>query len=104
MSLIHLHNEVVQERSLAAKSWTTYIRYDLDEATREIVAETIAIYHNAERPDESFRKSRGKLRVTLDQAPAAIVQQAEWIEGILGRDTTILKKGDTTPLRPQTSK
>jgi hypothetical protein len=103
MSLIHLHNEVVQERTLAAKSWSTYIRYDLDEATREIVAETVAIYHDADRPDESFRKSRGKLRITLDEAPAAIVQQAEWIESILGRDTTVLTKGDTIRMHPQTS-
>jgi hypothetical protein len=103
MSLIHLHNEVVQQRTLAAKSWSTYIRYDLDEATREIVAETIAVFHNAERPGESFRKSRGTLRMALDQAPPALIQEAGWIEGISARDTTILKKGDTT-LLPQAQK
>ena len=103
MSLIHLHNEVVHQRTLATKSWSTYISYDLDEATNEIVAETIAIFHNADRPHESYRKSRGQLRITRDQAPPALVRELEWIEGLQDRDTTVLKKSDTTILRHQTS-
>jgi len=99
MSLIHLHNEVVQQRTLAAKSWSTYISYDLGEATSEIVAETIAIYHDADRPDESYRKSRGQLRMPREQAPPALVQQLEWIEGAPDRDTAALQNAGTTVMR-----
>jgi hypothetical protein len=98
MSLIHLQNEVVQNRTLDAKSWSTYISFALDESTSEIVAEAFSVFHNGDRPGESHRRSLGRQRVNRDSVPQAVSPQLRWIEEtVLGpdRETTAMRKNET---------
>jgi len=102
VSLIHLRNELVQHRTLAKKSWSTYISFALDDATGEIVAETFMIVHDAERPYDSARKRVGQQRTSYDKAPPALAQQLQVFEDVLpatGRDTTAMPKQDTVSIR-----
>jgi len=98
VSLIHLQNELVQHRTFAKKSWSTYISFALDDATGEVVAETFKIFHDAQRPYDSSRKRVGQQRASYDQAPPAIAQQIQLFADILpatSRDTTAMPKRDT---------
>ena len=91
MCLIHLHNELVCNRILAAESWSTYISYSLDDFTKALVAETIAIYHNGLRPYQSHRRRIGQQRVSYNKAPLAVIDKLWLFKDVMPaqpRDTT----------------
>jgi hypothetical protein len=79
MSLIHLQNQVVFQRELVAKSWSTYISYELDDSTHEIIAETISVFRDRDFPGENSFKRRGRVRIPFDQAPPGLSHQVEEI-------------------------
>jgi hypothetical protein len=100
MSLIHLQNQVVFKRELALRSWSTYISYELDEGTHEIIAETISVFHDRERPQCTKQTSRGRFRIPLDEAPPGLVHQVEELLDLPNqcRETIATSQRDTTIL------
>jgi hypothetical protein len=93
MALIHLLNEIVSHRELAAESWTNYLSFSVEETTGAILAETFAVYHNAQRPYRSSRERIGQQRISYNKAPFSLAQPLRLLEDIIPaqqRDTTSL--------------
>jgi hypothetical protein len=97
MSLIHLHNEIVHERELGARSWRAFISYSFDELSGEVIAETFMVHHNAVRPNEDYRKCRCRSPVNRELLPVLVARKLEEVESSAGRDTTVMETGKTTP-------
>ena len=83
MSLIHLHNEIVSHRELAAESWTTYLSFFIDEATGAIRADTIQVYRNARRPFENLRQCVGHQRISYNKAPFSVGRELRLLDDII---------------------
>lgn len=83
MALIHLHNEIVSQRELAAESWSTYISFSVEELTGAILAETFAVYHNAKLPGISKRERIGQQRISYNKAPFSVAQDLLALEDIV---------------------
>ena len=96
MSLIHLHNEIVNERALGARSWCAFISYSFDESSGEVIAETFMVHHNAVRPNENYRKCRCRNPVNRELLPSRVAQKLEEVESSAGRETTVMETGKTT--------
>jgi len=100
MPLIHLQNHVVFERELGGRSWSTHINYELDETSREIVAETISVFYDREHPRRTKQNRRGRFRVPLEEAPPELVHQVEQLLDFSNqcRETIVTSARDTTIL------
>ena len=83
MECMHLLNEIVSHRELAAESWSAYISYSLEESTSMILAETFYVYHNAARPGESRRERVGQARLSYNKAPFIVLPQLKALEDIV---------------------
>ena len=100
MPMIHLQNQVVFQRDLTSKSWSTYISYQVDEDTHEVIAETISVFHDRECPKRTRQQSRGLLRIPLEEAPPELVHQVEALLDLPNqcRETIAASAKDTTIL------
>jgi hypothetical protein len=83
MSLIHLHNEIVSHRELAAESWTTYLSFFVEESTGVIHADTIQIYYNARQPHQSSKQRVGQQRISYNKAPFSVGRELRALDDII---------------------
>ena len=100
MSLIHLHDEIVHERELDARSWRALISYSFDESSGEVIAETFMVHYNSVRPSENYRKCRCRSPVNRELLPLLVAQKLEEVESSAGRETTVMETGKTTVWKP----
>jgi hypothetical protein len=104
MSLIHLHNEIVSHRDLASESWSTYLCFSVEESSGAIIAETFSVYHNAQRPDLSWKECIGQQRISHNKAPFSVGEELRMLDDIIPhqpRDTTTFDRGGSTARTPE---